>query len=341
MSKTLLYYPSINIPNKNWAINSILYADKISTILPFDNMNDDRISSILKELYAEGIYEPFFIENELSENRKLKQNLKFFENEFISTIKSNEFKQFKRNYLRTNNRKMEDSLIYKNKLTDNVKDFLKNENLLQVSSQEEVFVDRFASVYYLCKLSQFLSSSNNNYTVPCTDNFEFEDICFTPNIKTKSSSALRIRINECLPSIDENTPIKKIIKFKKKRESDLLNFNNEITDVINDIAKLPVDEHDSQIEKFNNRIRSVQLEMKKLFKSDWKTYLYRSLSSLLHSLPIVIEASKYQAIPSSISSPVIMITYTTISTLLSNSNSDSKDKTLSYVHYVNKKFKTK
>jgi hypothetical protein len=70
MERILLYYPSINIPDGNWLRNSLLYTDKVSSIIPFIDMNDERLNDDMKILFDEGQYQPISVFNELNPSHK-------------------------------------------------------------------------------------------------------------------------------------------------------------------------------------------------------------------------------------------------------------------------------
>lgn len=341
MSQTLLYYPSINIPDRSWIVNSILYTDKISTILPFTSIEDDRISEEIKQLYSEGVYQPLFIENELKSNEYVLKGLNAFESSFIETINSSEFNTFKTDYLEKKGIKLEDSLIYNNKITENIRDYLLQSNLLEYSNKDEVFVDRFASVYYLCKLAHFLSEAREDNIIPCTDNMSFEEICFKPDTRVRDRYALRIILSEILYTIPKETPISTIMKFKRKRKDEFLEFNIELTDIITRLSNLTFFEQKSEIEKLNKRIELIRGSMKNMFKKSWNNFKEKaiSVSSLMVGTGVGEVLDQFNLVPAKFALPAATVAFAALSSLFSERYSRLESNSLRYLYHVKKSFK--
>src|SRR6187402_3203467 len=126
MERTLLYYPTIDIPDMKWLYSSLLYSDKVSSIVPFSDSGDKRFPKLLKYLIDENQYKPIFIEKLLSRSSN---DFYEFENFFIKTTSSQEFQSALNN---------EKSLSYKNydtlyggKMTNNIAQHLKASNLIK------------------------------------------------------------------------------------------------------------------------------------------------------------------------------------------------------------------
>ena len=52
MERTLLYYPTIELPKESWLRQALLYSDKVSSILPFKD--NDRLPNTAKYLNWKG-----------------------------------------------------------------------------------------------------------------------------------------------------------------------------------------------------------------------------------------------------------------------------------------------
>jgi hypothetical protein len=76
MKRVLLYYPSIDFPNKSWLYKAILYSDAIGTIVPFEAIADKKwkIPDETKFLFDEGEYQPYFIRKYIDDNRQKFEN---------------------------------------------------------------------------------------------------------------------------------------------------------------------------------------------------------------------------------------------------------------------------
>src|SRR5688500_800300 len=93
MKRTLLYYPSVNIPTDEWLKPVILYTDEVSSILPF-HITHPEVTNDLRLLHNEGEYRPIYFNEELSLSITW---LKEFNECFIQAVTSDEFR-----FLQTN-----------------------------------------------------------------------------------------------------------------------------------------------------------------------------------------------------------------------------------------------
>ena len=218
MERILLYYPAINIPNGVWLRNSILYTDKVSSIFPFENINDNGVEDETKYLYDEGQYQPIFIKKALTEAEDSKdKNLHEFEYKFIKTIKSEKFKQMQ-NKFNQNNRKWDwnSYILYSGKITQDISEVLSRMNLLSDFRSEESRMEKTTAILYLSMIANYLANNNNNnLVIPSTDQKEYEKIAFQLYPENTISS-FKLILENCLPTPTPHTSLKKIINFKKK-----------------------------------------------------------------------------------------------------------------------------
>ena len=100
MPRTILYYPTINIPDESWLKKTILYWDNVSSIVPDEdyyrrdivNMNED-----MRYLIDNGIYRPTF-PSELFTSSNFDRFNEELERTFISRSSKN-FYGDKRTYI--------------------------------------------------------------------------------------------------------------------------------------------------------------------------------------------------------------------------------------------------
>ena len=109
MERILLYYPTIEFPQKAWIRQAILYSDKVSSIIPFGN--DSELPDSLKDLLDNGEYKPIFIEKQINDSY---DDFRQFSKEFLHDINNNQ------RILYTNSgslRPMKVDSLFKNKLS--------------------------------------------------------------------------------------------------------------------------------------------------------------------------------------------------------------------------------
>jgi hypothetical protein len=152
----------------------LLYTDKVASIFPFENLDDNRVNDETRMLYDEGLYKPISVFQELNPSHKEFQK---FENNYLETISSNDFKKVQSHIQGFNiqeNRGLKDYEMYVNKLTNKVADYLKQHNLIEYRNHDEVRVEKTSATVYMSMLADYLACINNELVIPSTDEQEFE-----------------------------------------------------------------------------------------------------------------------------------------------------------------------
>lgn len=93
LKRTILYYPTINIPSNEWLRNAVLYWDEVSSIVPYDWRQDPTIavSQDIDLLEGEGLFRPIH-PGQLMDSRQAWQAVQDMTDEFIATVDSEHFK---------------------------------------------------------------------------------------------------------------------------------------------------------------------------------------------------------------------------------------------------------
>jgi hypothetical protein len=94
-TRTILYYPTINIPSNSWLRHSLLYWDEISSIIPQSGNNKylHHLSSDIHYLIDEGQFRAMRPEDLISKTSNW-EVLQQFQEEFRLIVQSKAFKQF-------------------------------------------------------------------------------------------------------------------------------------------------------------------------------------------------------------------------------------------------------
>ena len=280
MERISLYYPAINVPDGNWLRNSLLYNDKVASIFPFNDLNDNRVNDDTRILYNEGQYLPIEVFNELT---PFHNQFSKFEQNFIEAIESKEFKKVQgqlRNYDTQEYRAIGNYNLYVNKLTRNISEFLKEKNLLTPSHYNEVSVEKTSAIVYMSMLADYLACINTNLVIPSTDQVEFEKLAF--QLADKKIKTNKLQIENCLPVPSPNVSIEQIIKFKNKRKQELLKFRTEIDELERNLNKAESDEERKiKMIQFSEKIQIGLIDLKKLLGDSKLDYVLNGFSSLL------------------------------------------------------------
>ncbi|AXE17300.1 hypothetical protein DR864_05925 [Runella rosea] len=280
MERILLYYPAINIPDGNWLRNSLLYTDKVASIVPFVDMNDKRVDDDTKLLYDNGFYKPISVFNNLNPSHK--EFNKFQEN-FINTIESKEFKAYQKvtkDYPWGQDNGITDYSMYAEKLSHEIVDFLGERNLLKRGNYGVMTVEKNSAIIYMSMLADYLASISSDWITPSTDEQEFEKLTF--QLADKKVLTYRLQLESCLPTPSPDTDIKDIIKFKKARQQEMLQFR-AVLDTLEQELRNAEDQNEKKLKliQFQENLQKELLEIKKLLGDSKLDFILNGFSSLL------------------------------------------------------------
>lgn len=213
MERNLLYYPYIDIPNKKWLYSAILYADSISTIVPYQNVDNEEFPESLKPLLDAGVYKPVFIERLLTQYNN---EFNFFEENFIKTTTSEKF-----NALKKDVHIEQPTVLYEEKMTYGIKRHLEEHNLISRTEGNKVVTEQNTALLYMSLLAQYVAKiDNENLVIPSTDLKEYERMAF--GLSDSKIHAYNLILDKVLPVPNQDVPIDKILKYKEKRRNELL-----------------------------------------------------------------------------------------------------------------------
>lgn len=221
MERIFLYYPTIDIPKKKWLYNVILYADKVSSILP--NRDENYLPDTIKYLRDQEQYSPVYISDIL---QKYTTQFNKFETKFLEAIDDERFSSLRSDTPRDQRFRG----IYNDKMTRSIIYQLDRRNLIEKQAEKHYMPENVA-IFYMNILAQFVTEVNehNNIIIPSTDYKRFSDITFFS--RKSKNEAINLVLENCLPMPDTSTTIEKVIAFKKTHRDDLLRFRLFISEI--------------------------------------------------------------------------------------------------------------
>lgn len=280
MERVLLYYPAINIPSGGWLCNSLLYTDKVSSIFPFENMQDRRVTDDMRLLYDEGQYEPISVFNRINPGTP---QLDLFESNYIETINSESFQKIRKQIDTTDKIEswaINDYQLYLGKLTHSVEDFLRDRGLINYYDDEGVSIDKTSAIIYMSMLSDFLARTSKKVIIPSTDDEQYELLAY--KMSDKKQHTLQIKLQDCLPTPSSSAKLKDIVAFKIKRRDELLKFRHVLDECEKEIALCKsTDERRLKVVQFKEKIETEVKNIKKVMGDSKLNYMINGLSSLL------------------------------------------------------------
>jgi hypothetical protein len=272
MERTLLYYPTIELPREEWLKQALLYTDKVSSILPFKE--HDRLPETVKYLDCKEQYTPVYIEDIIQENA---DKYKLFENDFLSQIEDYRII----NASSAPRRRSRFNGIFREKMTTHMIYMLERKGLVSNQTQEQIFLDENIAIYYMAGLARFASASlSDQFIIPSTDYKRFSNLSFDSFAKTEK--AYNLIFKNCLPVPDSNVEISDIIDFKKSHSNELKRFRQFVKDLIREINSA---NDDYEIKEYiKSATEKIELEISTLSnalkKNKIKT-IFSSLNTLL------------------------------------------------------------
>ncbi|WP_145146541.1 DUF6236 family protein [Paenibacillus xylanexedens] len=291
MRRTIMYYPSIEIPDGNWFRNALLYWDEVSSIVP-RSMERDLYSNnrIISELNDEGYYRPIHPDYLMSS-----EHLPDFEKECVRRIKS--YKKMlenpkgrintRINSIQSNNSSLKSNyFIHDDKLSYKIKNLLEREDLMTRREQWNELDNRLA-IIYMSTLAKYIALSDVHQTVIGTD--QIKDINDVYPVKYASKKAGKYKtpvfniLFNYLPTPSSDVSYNKIIKFKIKYKEDLLSFRNTINDFEKKISNCPTEtELKEEIVKFKEVIEKGTRETTRMLKGAGVSCFLSSVRSVIN-----------------------------------------------------------
>jgi hypothetical protein len=289
MRRTILYYPSIEIPDGDWLRTSLLYWDEISSIVPRDvERSLYSNSKIISQLKEEGEYRPFYPDQLMNSNY-----YRDFEKECINRIKAytriGNYNKVDKNIYKTitEREKVSNSYdIHKDKIFFSVKEVLEGHRLISRDEDWMALDDVLANIY-MATLAKYSALSDINFTVIGSDQIpKVNDIYPTIYSQNKpnpyKTPVLNLSFN-ILPTPSPDVPYERILKFKRKYRGELIEFRKTINEFEEKMSNSE-SEYDlkEKTVRFHEIIQLRAMETMKMLKGDRINFFLSSLKSVIN-----------------------------------------------------------
>ena len=235
--RTILYYPTIAVPNGRWLRQALLYWDEVASIVPMHWTNDEAVHEALipysdevRLLEQKSIFRPIPPDLLLEDDS---DQATCFEEEFRAKVKSREFRRL----LGPKYAWRMNASIHYSKLFVSIMVFLQREGLGHFDTtylSDWFTVENKTALLYMSLLAQYLAnvdSSFGTHTVTGTDRQEFLSLAYSSSLDLRSEyrvPCLDIKLINALPVPSDDTPIEQIIEFRNSNKYDLLKFRREM-----------------------------------------------------------------------------------------------------------------
>lgn len=282
-SRTILYYPTIALPDEAWLKQILLYWDQVATIVParfhaeesYSRGNTLFKNSTMKYLLDENVYRTIWADRAFFRNHL--EHHKMVE-EFYEVVDSQEYK----NFVGPQEDWQVDAKIFTDKILADTVDFLVERKLAKTKESFEYYVERKTALLYMSFLAKYLADIEAPLTIPAT-NIEFyrNFIYFQQNIG-KKFACLSLILKDILPIPRQDVTLQKIMTFKKQRKLELQQFQEVIWKFEKDLGvSNSEDEVLENCIRFHNRIELEMQKLSDLFKDSKISVILGSLKSLI------------------------------------------------------------
>ena len=236
MTRSILYYPTIDIKDGDWLRSAVLYWDKIGSIVPTGC--EDMLSAELRYLKEQNIYQPVQ-PLDLFYNHDQKKVCKEFVKESIYRISGLlAHPVFKRTDVKENthmhlekmgvHHRSGNVLVFYNKLPHELADFFDKTHLIQCNNDGMwvVMPERIADTY-MSILAKYLARINDNMAIG-TDTVSNMRRSYCNASSTYGDMCYEVSLSNILPTPNPDIGYEDIILFRNQRRQELLHFREEM-----------------------------------------------------------------------------------------------------------------
>jgi hypothetical protein len=288
MKKTILYYPTISIPNNSWLRKAILYWDEIGSIVPQRYYDSSLIpySPEIQYLKDEGEFRPF--RPDALAQRSYKQ-IQEFENELVDIVLSTEFQQLKdRKQLLYHSKSDEKQFMYihYDKVSHTVFEFLQDAGLAREIPDEDDWYEfeKTTAFLYMALLAKYLADDDHQATIPGTTLRIYQKFNFQAKSNENSFWGLNIRFLNALPIPRNDISFHDILHFKRRRRDQLLNFRQLLDSFQNSLSNCESQTHANElIARFTNNLEKGLSDLEAVLKDSSIATVAGSFETLLKS----------------------------------------------------------
>lgn len=309
-NRTILYYPTIDVPSNSWLRHAILYWDDVSSIVPSNIDSRAELSPDLHYLMDEGQFRPVRPE-ELINRPQNHQALQEFQKEFIEVASSEQFQRFvnRRPFsaarIRDEKIPMQPlSRIHLDKTSYVITEFLRDQGLaLGKDFDGWYYFERNTALLYMSLLAKYLADISKNQTTIGTDHSIYEKFNFGRITGQESYPVISLNLSRVLPTPRANVSFEQLIDFKKKRKDNLIHFRKILMDFENKISKAKSHEEWKQLSvSFKENIQAGVKDLTRAMRDVRIEAFFRSIKSLislktLGKAAVLAADEKYQVTP--------------------------------------------
>ena len=276
MAKNVLYFPYINVPENEWLVQTLLYWEKVGSIVPFEYaFNPHKLSKFMGDLVNNELVTPIKPGEHLNK-------IPFFEDAFLNLVDTNEeINRNKQKKLSIHNSQR----IHLEKMGHLSKELIQRK-LAKESRYPWFYVEQITANFFMAYLSSVLGKCEGISMDPITD--EMTSLAVFSQMPTHRTdiSLYESRfgvLKKVLPTpIGENFNVKTLVDFKENHKVLLNKFRRHIEKELIEICDIS-DEHlrEQRYSLFVEEITDERDEIISSLEQYWSKLRYGTISSVL------------------------------------------------------------
>lgn len=232
MSRSILYYPSMDIKDGVWLRNAMLYWDKIHSIVP--NQYDANYSPEVQALEERGLYSPITPDELFYSNEN-----NVFSNEVIHKIRglNPNYRKNKKEGMKNLQIPQIGTMIHYKKIPTDLYDLMKSWGLLHIDGNGEwLEMEETTANLYMSTMAEYLAKISPADMIIGTDKNSYVYQAYEKQWKSQQSMCLTSVFEKAMPTPNLDISFETILDFREKRESELLHLREEIRDFENSLS---------------------------------------------------------------------------------------------------------
>jgi hypothetical protein len=254
-----LYYPFIDLPKDNWTFQTLLYWDKIQSIVPTSYIEKpDEFTGFMRELVQENLVEQIFPAQHLYNcDEFFTTFLKFVEKKYIKNPSklSNKFTR-----------------IHLEKL-DRLSTELSRMGLIHRADNHWLFIDENIANDYMSYLASFIGTKINSTPVSnYLKHAKFYDINQSYQASKKTQKIRNTLLRNIIP-IPEKFNVEELMSFRRKYDSLLPDFRDYIDRECYKLVSLGKELREYETDKLIENIKTESKEIREILQSSFKSKL--------------------------------------------------------------------
>lgn len=231
MLRTILYYPTIDVPNGRWLRQALLYWDQVASIVPrkFEEIPEDkRYSDEIRDLYSQELFRPLDPSQwHMNQPSAVTQS---FEEEFKAHLDDPDFQKL----IAPEGDRVLSSEVYPEKVNWSLFAFLEGRKLVE-QRDEFYYFEPHTALLYMSILAKYLADADHQPTTPGTDLEDYNSFNYRAAPGKEGVPCVETRYANLLPVPREDVSLGEIIDFKERRHGHLLKFRQAIDGIQSDL----------------------------------------------------------------------------------------------------------